>query len=80
MLNHIHILGSSGSGTTTLASALATKHDNIHLDTDNFFWIATDPQFREKHPIVRRLDLLREAMPTEVRMQRLRAHELRRMD
>ena len=109
MLNHIHILGASGSGTTTLGSALATKHGHIHLDTDNFYWIATDPPFREKRPIDQRLDLLREAMrrsnswvlsgslsgwgdvlvpefdlviflvvPNEVRMQRLRARELRR--
>lgn len=62
MLNHIHILGASGSGTTTLASALAAKHGHAHLDTDNFYWIPTDPPFLEKRPIEERLELLREAM------------------
>ena len=62
LLNHIHILGASGSGTTTLASALADKHGHTHLDTDNFYWIPTDPPFREKRPIEQRLELLREVM------------------
>ena len=62
LLNHIHILGASGSGTTTLAAALAAKHGHAHLDTDNFYWIPTDPPFLEKRPIEERLELLREAM------------------
>ena len=62
LLNHIHILGGSGSGTTTLGSALAAKHGHTHLDTDDFYWIPTDPPFVEKRPIEQRLELLREAM------------------
>ena len=62
MLNRIHIFGASGSGTTTLASALAAKHGFRHLDTDNFYWFPTDPPFHEKRPIEQRLLLLREAM------------------
>jgi adenylate kinase family enzyme len=55
-------LGASGSGTTTLASALAAKHGCRHLDTDNFYWIPTDPPFREKRAIEQRLELLGEAI------------------
>ena len=43
----IHIVGASGSGTTTLARALASGLDASHLDTDNFFWIPTDPPFQK---------------------------------
>ena len=61
-MNRIHILGASGSGTTTLAAALAAKHGHTHLDTDNFYWFPTEPPFREKRPIEQRLALLNEAM------------------
>ena len=44
--NRIHILGASGSGTTTLASAIADEHGHRHLDTDDFFWIPTNPPYR----------------------------------
>jgi adenylate kinase family enzyme len=41
----VHILGASGSGTTTLARALATRLGAAHLDTDDVFWLPTDPPF-----------------------------------
>ena len=44
MLN-IHVMGASGSGTTTLGQALAAKLGIRHLDTDHFFWMPTDPPF-----------------------------------
>jgi adenylate kinase family enzyme len=105
----IHILGASGSGTTTLAAAVAARHDHRHLDTDDFYWLATDPPFQVPRSRAARLDLLSAAVgaspawvlsgslcgwgdpviprfqlivflavPTDVRMQRLRARELMR--
>ena len=59
---HIHIVGASGSGTTTLAVALAERIGATHLDTDSFFWLPTDPPFRDKRPIEERLALMRAAL------------------
>jgi adenylate kinase family enzyme len=58
----IHIFGASGSGTTTLAAAMAIRHGHRHLDTDDFFWLRTDPPYREQRPPVERLALLRQAL------------------
>lgn len=60
--NRIHILGASGSGTTSLASAIGGKHGHRRLDTDDFFWVPTNPPYREKRPRDQRLALLREAL------------------
>jgi adenylate kinase family enzyme len=42
----IHIVGASGAGTTTLGEALARRRGCRHLDTDNFFWLPSDPPFQ----------------------------------
>jgi len=60
MINKIHILGASGSGTTTLASELCKQLGFKHLDTDNYFWEDTDPKFMEKRPVEDRLRLIRQ--------------------
>ena len=36
--HRIHIFGSSGSGTTTLASNLCNKLSFHHFDSDDYFW------------------------------------------
>jgi adenylate kinase family enzyme len=56
--DRIHILGASGSGTTTLAAAVAAKHGHRHLDTDDFFWLPTDPPYRTPRPREARLEML----------------------
>jgi adenylate kinase family enzyme len=43
MIQRIHILGASGSGTTTLGRALSERLQCPHFDTDNYFWLPTDP-------------------------------------
>ena len=43
----IHILGASGSGTTTLGQALG-RHGWKHLDADDYYWEPTDPPFQQK--------------------------------
>ena len=59
MPNRIHIFGASGSGTTTLASALATRYGHRHLDTDNLYWLQTDPPYQQSRPPDVRLEMLR---------------------
>ena len=43
----MHIVGASGAGTTTLGRAVAARLGAAHLDTDDFFWIPTDPPFEK---------------------------------
>ena len=45
MVNRLHILGASGSGTTTLGRALAERLTYLHFDTDDYYWLSTDPPF-----------------------------------
>ncbi|MCR0981586.1 P-loop NTPase family protein [Roseomonas populi] len=54
----IHILGASGSGTTTLGAALAGSLGVPHLDTDAVFWMPTDPPFTTQRPVAERLGML----------------------
>lgn len=44
----IHIFGSSGSGTTTLAKELAEYLNLHHIDVDDLMWEKTDPPFTVK--------------------------------
>ncbi|MBP0492010.1 hypothetical protein [Roseomonas indoligenes] len=55
----IHILGASGSGTTTLGAALAGSLGVPHFDTDAFFWVPTDPPFTTQRPVAERLGMLK---------------------
>lgn len=61
----IHILGASGSGTTTLGAALAERMATAHFDTDAFFWLPTEPPFQQTRPVEARKDLLRTALAQE---------------
>jgi len=62
MLDRIHVLGASGSGTSTLASALAAAHGYRHLDTDDFFWLPSHPPFQHRRPVDERLARLHTAV------------------
>lgn len=53
-----HILGASGSGTTTLGRALAARLCCPHHDTDDFFWLPNDPPFQHQRPADARIALL----------------------
>lgn len=59
----IHILGASGSGTTTLGAAVAAALGIAHRDTDSTFWMPTDPPFQTVRPIAERLALLHAQLP-----------------
>ena len=55
---HIHITGASGAGTTSLGRALAKEMGVLHLDTDDFYWLRTDPPFTTPRDRDERIDLL----------------------
>jgi AAA domain len=59
-MKRVHILGASGSGTTTLAAALSTRLGCRHHDTDFYFWLPSDPPFQHIRETEARLAMLRE--------------------
>ena len=62
MIHRIHILGASGSGTTTLGRALAAHLQCPHFDTDNYFWLPTNPPFTQQREHTERQQLLMDAV------------------
>jgi adenylate kinase family enzyme len=56
------VTGASGAGVTTLGGALAGALSVPQLDTDDFYWLPSDPPFRHKRAIPERLRLLGEAL------------------
>ena len=54
----IHIFGASGSGTTTLGRAVADSLQALFLDADDFYWVPTDPPYRQKRDLAERQRLL----------------------
>jgi len=66
-LRRIHILGAAGAGKTTLGHALAQRLGFAHADTDDAYWLASDPPFREKRPVAQRIALLRETLAAHER-------------
>ena len=62
MARRIHITGASGTGTTTLGRHLAREWGYAHFDTDDYYWLPTDPPFQTKREISERLRLLSAAL------------------
>ena len=56
----IHIFGASGSGTTTLGKAICNVCGYTFMDTDDYFWMPTEPPFQQKRPREERLRRMRE--------------------
>jgi adenylate kinase family enzyme len=103
----VHIAGAPGGGTTTIGRALATHLAIPHFDADDFYWIPSNPPYRQPRPRPDRVRLMRElfldrdawvfssgkieawapeivpsidliaflAVPTTVRMERLRLRQ-----
>lgn len=44
----IHLFGASSSGVTTLGHALAKKLNISYFDSDQYFWLPTNPPFTSK--------------------------------
>ena len=61
----IHILGASGSGTTTLGAALAQRLGVRHVDADSLFWLPTEPPFTTRRAADERHALLLRAVPLD---------------
>jgi len=58
----IHIMGASGSGTSTLGRALEAQQGYKWLDMDDIFWLPTNPPYHHKRPKSERLPYLTKAM------------------
>ena len=59
MMKHvIHIFGASGSGTSTLGRAIADRTGYVFLDSDDYLWLPTDPNYTTKRLAEERLALL----------------------
>lgn len=56
----IHITGASGAGVTSLGRALADALAVPHHDSDDYFWLPTNPPYREMRDVADRLRLMRE--------------------
>ena len=65
MINHIHILGPSGSGTTTIGEKLSEEYNLAHFDADNYFWKPTDPPYQQLRSIAERRRLLKKDLEKE---------------
>jgi adenylate kinase family enzyme len=55
-------MGASGSGTTTLGAALAGPLRVPQFDTDDFFWVPTEPPYQQVRPREERQRLLAETL------------------
>src|SRR6185369_13153179 len=54
----ILIMGASGSGTTTLGSALAARLGFAFFDADDYYWLPSNPPFQHKREAALRLSML----------------------
>ena len=55
----IHIYGASGSGTSTLGKKICEELGYFFMDTDDYFWMPTDPMFTTKRPVEERLEMMK---------------------
>ncbi len=61
-LRHLHITGPAGAGVSSLGAALAERMGLRWFDTDDFYWLPTDPPFRVKRDVPDRLRAVGEAL------------------
>lgn len=59
MKNVIHIYGASGSGTTTLGKKICDELGYRFMDTDDYFWLPTEPQYTVKRSQKERIALMK---------------------
>ncbi|HEX8480322.1 MAG TPA: AAA family ATPase [Allosphingosinicella sp.] len=58
-LQRVGITGASGCGVTTLGAALAGRIGAVHIDTDDHFWVATDPPYQHQREVPERCARIR---------------------
>ena len=54
----LHIVGASGSGTSTLGRAVAGAWSVPFHDSDDYFWQPTEPPYTLRREVAERLDLV----------------------
>lgn len=57
--NVIHIYGASGSGTSTLGKFIAKQLGYTFMDTDDYFWLPTNPKYTTKREVTERLQMMK---------------------
>ena len=62
--NVVHIFGASGSGTTTMGKKICDELGYKHMDTDDYYWLPTNPKFTQKRPAEERLALMERDIDT----------------
>ena len=60
----IHIFGGSGSGTSTLGRKICAELGYRFMDTDDYFWLPTNPKFTQKRDTEERLIMMRHDIET----------------
>lgn len=58
--NIIHIFGASASGTTTLGQRLCEELGYKHMDTDDYYWMPTEPKYMLKRPVEERIAMMKQ--------------------
>ena len=56
----VFVTGASGAGSTTLARALAVKWSSAAHDTDDYFWLPSNPPYAEKRAPDARIRLMQD--------------------
>lgn len=64
----IHLFGASGSGTSTLGRFIANRMDCFFMDTDDYYWMPTDPKYTTSRPIPERLAMMRRDIAAQKRV------------
>ena len=59
MKNVIYIYGASGSGTSTLGRKISEELGYKFLDTDDYFWLPTNPKYTTKRSKEERIALMK---------------------
>ena len=54
----IHIYGASGAGTSTIGKKICDEMGYFFMDTDDYFWMPTDPAYTTKREIKERLCMM----------------------
>ena len=54
----IHIYGASGSGTSTLGKFISEQLGYTFMDTDDYFWLPTNPKYTKKRDKAERLQMM----------------------
>ncbi len=58
----IHIYGASGAGTSTLGRKICDELGFTFMDTDDYFWLPTNPKYTTKREKAERIALIKRDM------------------